>query len=152
MRANGVIDLDQMRESAALPNLQPHDARVFATSALRYDYDPSATCPLWETTIREILPLRGPEDHRVDVLQEFLGYSLLVGDFRFEKFLVLVGSGANGKYSANELAVIDLDSIKKMILVQDPKAFDKKVPVKKKAATKSATKNATPKKVAARKK
>ena len=63
-----------------------------------------------------------------------------------------MGNGANGKYSAAELAVLEIDSIKKMILTQDPKAFDKKAPAKKKAATKSATKKAVPKKVANRKK
>ena len=69
-----------------------------------------------------------------------------------KKKLKVIGGGANGKYSADELAVIDLDSIKKMILTQDPKAFDKKAPAKKKAATKSATKKAAPKKAAPRKK
>jgi len=68
-----------------------------------------------------------------------------------KKKLKVIGAGANGKYSVEELAVIDLDSIKKMILIQDPKAFDKKAPAKKKAATKSATKKAAPKKAAIRK-
>ncbi|MEQ1554201.1 MAG: type I DNA topoisomerase [Ferruginibacter sp.] len=64
-----------------------------------------------------------------------------------KKMLKLVGGGATGKYTAEELAVIDLDTIKKMILTQDPKAFDKKT-----AAKKSATKKAAPKKKAATKK
>ena len=68
-----------------------------------------------------------------------------------KKKLKVIGAGANGKYSVEELAVIDFDSIKKMILIQDPKAFDKKAPAKKKAATKSATKKAAPKKAATRK-
>ena len=55
-----------------------------------------------------------------------------------KKMLKLTGSGANGKYTPEELAVIDLDSIKKMIIEQDPKAFDKKGAVKKKAAPKKA--------------
>lgn len=102
--ANGTIDLDEMRGTGSLPTLRPHDARVFATSALPYDYIPTATCPLWEATIREILPPSGPDDHRTEVLQEFLGYISLIGDCRFEKFLVLVGIGANGKSTV--LAVI----------------------------------------------
>ncbi len=55
-----------------------------------------------------------------------------------KKMLKLSGGGANGKYTADELAVIDLDTVKKMILVQEPKAFDKKskAPAKKKAAVK----------------
>jgi DNA topoisomerase-1 len=56
-----------------------------------------------------------------------------------KKMLKLTGGGANGKYTPEELAVIDLDTVKKMIEVQDPTAFQKK------------TKKAAPKKVAAKK-
>ncbi len=64
-----------------------------------------------------------------------------------KKMLKLTGQGANGKYTPEELAVIDLESIKKMILQQDPKAFDKKAAAKKKAAPKkAATKKAVKKK------
>jgi len=55
-----------------------------------------------------------------------------------KKMLKLTGQGANGKYTPEELAVIDLETIKKMILQQEPKAFDKKAPAKKKAAVKKA--------------
>ena len=47
-----------------------------------------------------------------------------------------MANGANGKYTPEELAVIDLEEVKKMILIQEPKAFDKKGAVKKKAAPK----------------
>ena len=59
-----------------------------------------------------------------------------------KKMLKLSGNGANGKYTSEELAVIDLDTIKKMIVAQDPKAFEKKskLPVKKKAAAKKKAK------------
>ena len=63
-----------------------------------------------------------------------------------KKMLKLTGGGANGKYTVEELAVIDLESIKKMILQQEPKAFDKKNAPKKKTATKTAAKKAAPKK------
>ena len=64
-----------------------------------------------------------------------------------KKMLKLTGKGANGKYTPEELAIIDLESIKKMIVEQDPKAFDKKGATKKK----SATKKAAPKKAAKKK-
>ena len=51
-----------------------------------------------------------------------------------KKMLKLTGGGANGKYTPDELAVISLDEVKKMILIQEPKAFDK-APAKKKTAT-----------------
>ncbi len=45
-----------------------------------------------------------------------------------------------GKYTAEALATISLEEMKAIILAQDPKAFDKKGPVKKKAAKKAAVK------------
>ncbi len=56
---------------------------------------------------------------------------------RFGKKMMKLGtSKANTKYTAAELENIELDEIKKMIVAQDPKAFDKKAPAKKKAAKK----------------
>ncbi len=63
-----------------------------------------------------------------------------------KKMLKIVGQGSNGKYTPEELSVIDLESVKKMILVQDPKAFDKKSTTKKKAAPKKAVAKKTAKK------
>jgi DNA topoisomerase I len=67
---------------------------------------------------------------------------------RFGKKMLKLTAGPNGKYTAEELAQIDLDVVKKMILLQDPKAFDKKTAAKKKAAPKKgvAKKTATKKK------
>ena len=63
---------------------------------------------------------------------------------RFGKKMLKLGSNkANTKFTPEELAVIDLDEVKKMILTQEPKAFDKKVPAKKKT---TATKPGTSKK------
>lgn len=52
-----------------------------------------------------------------------------------KKMLKLVGKGAAGKFTPEELAVLSLEEVKKMILVQEPKAFDK-APAKKKAVAK----------------
>jgi DNA topoisomerase I len=68
-----------------------------------------------------------------------------------KKMMKLTGGGANGKYTADELALISLDEVKKMIVAQDPKAFDKKAPAKKKATTKIAA-NKTASKKAVKKK
>lgn len=62
--------------------------------------------------------------------------------------LKVIGTGAAGKYTPEELAQLDLETLKKMIITQQPKAFDKKTPAKKKAAPKKAA----PKKAAAKKK
>jgi DNA topoisomerase-1 len=70
-----------------------------------------------------------------------------------KKMLKLGLNAENKKMTAEEAAVIDLESVKKMILAQEPKAFDKKkAPAKKSAAKKSAPKKAAPKKAAAKKK
>lgn len=66
---------------------------------------------------------------------------------RLGKKMFKLTAGPNGKYSADELAIIELDEIKKMIIAQDPKAFDKKSPARKSATTKKAA----PKKAAKKK-
>jgi DNA topoisomerase-1 len=63
-----------------------------------------------------------------------------------KKMLKIIGKGANGKYTGEELAVIELDAIKKMIIEQEPKAFDKKTVKKKAAPKKAATKKTATKK------
>lgn len=68
---------------------------------------------------------------------------------RFGKKMLKLMAGPNGKYTVEELAVIDLEEIKKMIVAQEPKAFDKKTkaaPKKKAAAKKAAPKKAAKKK------
>jgi DNA topoisomerase-1 len=64
-----------------------------------------------------------------------------------KKMLKIIGKGAAGKFTAEELSAMDLETVKKMIVEQDPKAFDKKSAAKKKVATKkTAVKKAAPKK------
>ena len=48
-----------------------------------------------------------------------------------KKMLKLSANGANGKFTPEELSTIELDEVKKMIVAQDPKAFDKKTAKKK---------------------
>ncbi|MEN9568893.1 MAG: type topoisomerase [Bacteroidota bacterium] len=64
-----------------------------------------------------------------------------------KKMLKLLNKADKTKYSAEELASIDLESIKKMIEQQEPGAFEKKAPAKK-----TASKKAAPKKSAIKKK
>lgn len=67
---------------------------------------------------------------------------------RFGKKMMklLPKQGKAGKYTPEELAAIELDEIKKMIVEQDPTAFAKKTPAKK-----AVTKKAAPKKTAKKK-
>ena len=56
---------------------------------------------------------------------------------RFGKKMLKMGlNKSNAKYTPGELAGIELEEVKKMILAQEPKAFDKKAPAKKAAMKK----------------
>ena len=73
---------------------------------------------------------------------------------RFNKKMLKLGKAADGnKHTAESLADVDLDSVKKMIEEQVPNAFAKKAkaPAKKAAAKKAAPKKAAAKKTAAKK-
>lgn len=96
--ANGMLDLNEALSNSS-PACYPHDPRHFSTVELPYAFDPAASCPLWEQTLLEILPLMdvAANDRRIEVLQEFMGWSLFARDTQFEVFLILVGRGANGK-------------------------------------------------------
>jgi len=60
---------------------------------------------------------------------------------RFGKKMLKLHSNANKtKYTPEELADISLETVKKMIVAQDPKAFDKKTSTRKKPAKKAAAK------------
>lgn len=59
-----------------------------------YPYDSSASCPLWDSFLSEVLP---DVSERM-VLQEFFGMCYLDRSFlSVEKFAIFVGGGANGK-------------------------------------------------------
>lgn len=63
-----------------------------ATLNFNVDFDAEATCPNWLKYMEEWLPDQGSRD----LIQEFLGYSL-IPDTKLESFLILTGSGSNGK-------------------------------------------------------
>jgi putative DNA primase/helicase len=87
--------------------------RYFSTVAVPYEYVPGAECPLWHQTLAEIFPRHSEGDRRIEVLQEFLGLTLISGDTTFEKFLILTGSGANGKSTILRIwrAVLGADNV-----------------------------------------
>ena len=82
---NAVIDLRNGRSLIPTPT-----DRI--TQAVTPEHDPTATCPLFQRFLTEILP---DKDVR-DFLQRALGYSL-TGSVREEVIFLLVGRGANGK-------------------------------------------------------
>jgi len=96
---NGVVDTAELLSARPLTSVTVNEfsPRYFSTVVLPFEFDPSATCPLWTETLREIFPRQGSGDCRIKVLREFIGWTLIRGDLSFQKFLVLVGDGANGK-------------------------------------------------------
>ena len=89
--ANGVLVLDPDSEKNFL-KLLPHDPRYLFTLGSPVAYDPHASNPLWDKTIKEIIPNPALRHE----FQKFIGYSLS-GNPNQHKFAVLYGYGRNGK-------------------------------------------------------
>jgi P4 family phage/plasmid primase-like protien len=83
---NGLLDIDQ-------GELWPHTPDWFSSVCLPYDHDPAASCPRWLAVLGQNLE---GDVERISLLQEFFGYTLL-NSTDAQKFIFLVGEGANGK-------------------------------------------------------
>ena len=96
---NGMLDITALQRGET-PELTATDAKWFSTVKLPYDFDASASCPQFTDFLQQVLATDEyaghAGDHRIDVLQEFFGYTLL-NDNRLQKLLVLCGNGSNGK-------------------------------------------------------
>jgi P4 family phage/plasmid primase-like protien len=89
---NGLLDVDALlagREGVLLP----HSPRWFSPVRLPYDFDPSADCPQWRKFLARNL---GDDPAKAALLQQWTGY-LLLPDTSLQRFLMMVGEGANGK-------------------------------------------------------
>jgi putative DNA primase/helicase len=65
----------------------------YCSIIMDYDYNPDATCPVWERFIEDVTD---EEPRRAENLQFIAGYALF-SDCRHQKVFILVGSGGNGK-------------------------------------------------------
>lgn len=69
----------------------------FTLNVLSFDFDPKATCPLWEKTLDDYWPrVNGAVAQEVLLLQEIAGYLLLPWT-SLHKIFFFIGSGRNGK-------------------------------------------------------
>jgi len=82
---NGTLDL-------RTGELRPHQQMDLITKLASTNYNPSATCPLWDAFLSRVLP---DEEVRAFV-QRFVGYAL-TGDITEQTLMFAYGSGANGK-------------------------------------------------------
>ena len=67
-----------------------HLPTYYAKAQLPLIYDPQADCPRFKAFIEEIIP------GQTEFYQEWLGYHL-VNDYRYQRCVILVGDGDNGK-------------------------------------------------------
>src|SRR5262249_25697470 len=90
--SNGLLDVDAL--FAGKPDvLLPHTPRWFSMNCLPYPFKADAGCPHWRAFLAHNLE---GDDERIALLQEWFGYCLMT-DTSLQKFLMLVGEGANGK-------------------------------------------------------
>lgn len=77
-------------------DLMPHVREHYRTTMIPVDYDPKAQAPRFVQFLHELF---APDDDGADKAQallEMIGYTLMA-HCRHERFIILVGSGANGK-------------------------------------------------------
>lgn len=84
---NGVFDV----KSGVL---HPHSTDYGFRSVLPVDYSPDATAPNFESFIGQVTLYR---PSLIAILQEFMGYIFANGDCKYQKMLILSGTGENGK-------------------------------------------------------
>lgn len=87
-----IINLRRIIYDEEGDKVSPLTPDTFYLNKLQFKYDPEARSDKWQRFLVEILP----EGSEREVLQEFIG-SILFPSFIHEKFLIIVGKGANGK-------------------------------------------------------
>jgi putative DNA primase/helicase len=74
--------------------LLAHSPEFGFRHVLPYDYVPDAKCPEWE---RWILHIMCDDPSLAAILQEFMGYVIRGGEYKYHRALWLSGTGRNGK-------------------------------------------------------
>lgn len=77
-------------------SLQPHCREHYRTSSIPVEFNPGATAPAFEQFLADIFEPDDDGPDKARALLEVMGYSLM-SHCRFERFVILVGAGANGK-------------------------------------------------------
>lgn len=91
--ANGNVSFDDIDQDTGRPRLLPHTPWYFTLSKVPYNYDPEATCPLWDAFLNDVMY---PDTDCILLLQQWLAY-LFGPDLKEQKFLLCTGEGSNGK-------------------------------------------------------
>jgi len=89
---NGIYYLDKKQ-------LKPHDQetkQLYSTNIFNVEYRPGAKCERWNQFLNEVFEPDYDKQEKIALLQEYLGLCL-TQDVSFQKALLLLGTGANGK-------------------------------------------------------
>ena len=76
--------------------LEPHCREHYRTTQLPVSYDPSAIAPQFEQFLNQVFAGDPDAEQKKTALLEMMGYTLMA-HCRHERFVILIGSGANGK-------------------------------------------------------
>ena len=76
--------------------LLPHEREHYRTTQIPIEYDPTATAPRFNQFMDEAFAGDADAKEKRKALLELIGYSLMA-HCNHEKFVILVGTGANGK-------------------------------------------------------
>lgn len=76
--------------------LEEHNKQNYRTTQIPIEYDASARAPRFMQFMNEVFKGDTDADDKITALLEMVGYSLMA-HCRHERFIILVGSGANGK-------------------------------------------------------
>lgn len=76
--------------------LKPHHRDSNFCHQISVGYDPDAKCERFQQFLQEVFAPDGDRKEKIRLLQEFFGY-VLITSCEFERLLLLVGSGSNGK-------------------------------------------------------
>ncbi|QIG53802.1 hypothetical protein G6N82_06205 [Altererythrobacter sp. BO-6] len=88
---NGQVELEGGRWQ-----LKPHCREDYRTTQIPVAYDPAATAPKFEAFLDQIFVDDSDKAEKRQALLELMGYTLM-SHARHEKFVMLIGAGANGK-------------------------------------------------------
>lgn len=66
-------------------------------AALAFDFDPGAACPRFRQALSEWFELDDDREQKIEFLSEFVGAALLGAATRYQRGVLLLGQGSNGK-------------------------------------------------------
>lgn len=78
-------------------DLQEHSSEHHAQHYVDEDYTGESDCRVWKTFLDSVFYSDEDKRDKIAMLQEFLGAALIGQAYNFDRCLVLLGTGANGK-------------------------------------------------------